>query len=139
MGIYDEQIRITKRSIEAKRDEIRKYRANISELESILDKCNIITSKMSEVIGNIFSNIDKKGADIRGNFVSYYKDNLNRITKEKNIYSVNDETANDKIQIKKRIISYEDRIESLQNEIYYLESDLTYYQNNNVEAGGDTE
>lgn len=139
MGIYDEQIRITKRSIEAKRDEIRKCRANISELENILDKCNTITSKMSEVIGNIFSNIDKKGADIQGNFVSYYKDNINRITNEKNIYSVSDETANDKIQIKNRIISYEDRIEQLQNEIYYLESDLTYYQNNNVEAGVDTE
>ena len=103
MGIYDEQIRITRRSIESKRDEIRVCKKNISELERILDKCNVITSKLSETINNLFSNIDRKSPDIKGNFVSYYKENINRIAKEKNIHSVSDETANDKIQIRNRI------------------------------------
>lgn len=133
MGIYDTQITSLRRKIDNRYNQIRSLKKNIRELEELLGKCDKIDSKTSETMNTIFRNIDQKGSLIKGNFVSYYKSQIDQIAKNNRLYDISGATLSDKNQIKNKIISCEDQIQRLYGEINSLESDLAYYQANNIE------
>lgn len=133
VGIYDTQITSLRRKIDNRYNQIRSLKKNIRELEELLGKCDKIDSKTSETMNTIFRNIDQKGSLIKGNFVSYYKSQIDQIAKNNRLYDISGATLSDKNQIKNKIISCEDQIQRLYGEINSLESDLAYYQANNIE------
>ena len=132
MSIFDTQITLLRRKIDNRYNQIRLLKKNIRELEELLGKCDKIDSKTSETMNTIFRNIDQKGSLIKGNFVSYYKSQIEQIAKNNRLYDISGATSSDKQQIKNKIISCEDQIQSLYGEINSLESDLAYYQTNNI-------
>lgn len=133
MGIYDTQIASLRRKIDNRYNQIHSLKTNIRELEELLGKCNDINSKTSETMNTIFQNIDQKGSSLKGNFVSYYKSQIDQIAKSNRLYDISGATLSDKNQIKNKIISCEDQIQRLYGEINSLESDLAYYQANDIE------
>lgn len=134
MGIYDSQIASLRRKIDNHYNHMRSLKANISELEEMLSKCDKINSKVSETMNTIFRNIDQKSSALTGNFVSYYKSQIDQIAKNSRLYDIFGAISSDKNQIKSKIISCEDQIHRLYGEINSLESDLAYYQANNIES-----
>lgn len=136
MGIYNSQIASLKRKIDNRYNQIRLFKSNIRELEEMLGKCDKISSKVSETMNTIFRNIDQNGSTLKGNFIPWYKSQINQIAKNNQLYDIFGVTSSDKNQIKNKIISLEDQIQRLYSEINSLELDLAYYQANNIESEG---
>ena len=132
MGAFDAQIETLRRRIENQYRQIKRLKNDIQELEGILDKCDRINTKVSETMNEIFSGVDRKGAEVAGNFVAYYRDQIEQIAKNNKIYSISDTTSGDKKQINQRILSYEEQIHRIEGEIASLEEKLIYYQAQNV-------
>lgn len=133
MGIYDSQIYSLRKKIERCHSQIRELKSNIRELEEVLEKCGVIDSRVTQTMNNIFQGIDSKKTSLEGNFVSYYKKQIEEIAKTNGIYDISSETSSDKRKIKNKIISCEEQIQRLYRQINSLESELAYYQANNIE------
>ncbi len=133
MGIYDSQIASLRKKIDNRYKQIRTLKSNIKELEEMYAKCEKISAKVSETMSNIFQNIDRKGAEVSGNFTAYYKSQIDEIARKNRLYDISGATSNDKNDIRNKIFSSEDKIQRLYSEINSLEADLAYYQANNTE------
>lgn len=134
MGIYDSQIASLRSKIRRLNGQINDCKKDIRELEAMLEKCDTISSKVDETMNSILGNIDKKGAALEGNFVLYYKNQINQIARNNKLYDVSSNVMSDKNLIKSKLIAQEDEIQSLQRTISSLERDIAYYQSINVEA-----
>lgn len=132
MGIYDTKIYELRKKIDEMYSEINLLKNEIDELEELSDKCDSINQRVSESIGNIFTNIEKNGANIPGNFLTYYKNQIDQIAKKNNLYNFSGEISSEKAKVKDKILANEEEIQRLYSSINLMENDLSYYSLKNV-------
>lgn len=133
MGIYDTKIYELKKKIDEMYSQIYSLEKNVRELNELSDKCTVVNRKVSDAISNLFANIDVKGRDIPGNFFNYYRNQIEQIVKNNNLYNFTSEVSHEQFVIKEKIIADEEEIKNLYVCINSLENELSYYTLNNVE------
>lgn len=128
MGEYDELIANLRRKAERLRIQINSSKSSVSELENMLEKCDSISNKVTSVFEDLMGNIDKKSANIPGNFISYYKNQVKNVADINHLFDVHNCSINDKNKIKNKIISYEEQISQLKHQLSCVEQDILKYQ-----------
>lgn len=133
MGIYDTKIYELKKKIDEMYSQIYSLEKDVRELNELSDKCTVVNRKVSDAISNLFANIDVKGRDIPGNFFNYYRNQIEQIVKNNNLYNFTSEVSHEQFVIKEKIMADEEEIINLYVCINSLENELSYYTLNNVE------
>lgn len=133
MGIYDTKIYGLKKKIDEMYSQIYSLEKDVRELNELSDKCTVVNRKVSDAISNLFANIDVKGRDLPGNFFNYYRNQIEQIVKNNNLYNFTSEVSHEQFEIKEKIIADEEEIKNLYVCINSLENELSYYTLNNVE------
>lgn len=134
MGTYDLKLASIQKKIEYLQKQIDDINKKIDQLKLVSVNCDKANAKLHDCINNIFCNIKRNGSNINGNFVEYYKTQIERIFKKNGLYEVADSSSNDKQKIQQKIAIYENQIRKLCAEIKKCRSDLIYYKNKNLES-----